>query len=75
MSTNRSEPAWVDGEPSNLEAAADDALEWLILVERLVDSGEWRLEYFAGFDGRGKLRRARLRLQQMLNGPEDDAKP
>jgi hypothetical protein len=60
-------PEWVDGIPANLEAAAADALEWLLLVERCVDRGVWS---FSQPDSRNKLRCARMSLQQMLNGPD-----
>jgi hypothetical protein len=64
---SKSSPEWVDGIPANLEAAAADALEWRLLVERCVDRGVWS---FGLPDSRGKLRCARMSLQQMLNGPD-----
>ena len=57
-------PGWVDGNPVNLEAAAADALEWLLLVERLVDGGRWQL----GLPGsRDKLRGCREHLVRLLD--------
>lgn len=33
---------WKDGEPINLQAAARDAMEWLLLIQTLNDAGRWR---------------------------------
>lgn len=34
-------PEWTSGMPANLNAAARDALEWLLLIRRCNDSGRW----------------------------------
>jgi hypothetical protein len=46
-------PAWADGAPANLHAAALDALEWLLLIERLHLLGRWK---FSEPDSLDKLR-------------------
>lgn len=38
-------PEWTNGMPANLNAAARDALEWLLLIRRRNDSGLWPLGY------------------------------
>lgn len=45
-------PEWENGMPANLNAAARDALEWLLLIRRCNDSGRWR---FGEPDSRSKL--------------------
>ena len=38
-------PEWTNGMPANLNAAARDALEWLLMIRRRNDSGLWPLGY------------------------------
>lgn len=45
-------PEWENGMPANLNAAARDAMEWLLLIQGLNDAGRWR---FSEPDSRDKL--------------------
>lgn len=47
-----SAPEWTNGMPANLNAAARDALEWLLLIRRLNDADRWR---FGKPDSRRRL--------------------
>lgn len=39
----RAAPRWTGGAPVNLQAAALDAMEWLLMIRRRNDSGLWPL--------------------------------
>lgn len=56
-------PKWVDGAPANLEAAAEDADEWLALIERLHALGRWR---FSDPQSLPKLRACRGALREHM---------
>lgn len=53
-----------DGQPLTMEAATADALEWLLVMERLVDAGHWK---FSLPESRDKLRRCREHLERKLD--------
>ena len=55
---------WDDaGEAASLAAAAEDADEWLALIERLHESGRWK---FSEADSAEKLRGCRRALRRLL---------
>lgn len=59
---------WRDGEPYNLAAAAEDAYEWLWLMDRMTSCGTWR---FGRADSAPKLRRCMEELRRVLGTPND----
>jgi hypothetical protein len=57
------EPLWENGEPTNLEAAALDSLEWLRVAQRLLILRD---------EDRERLKRAIAALEKFLAAPVDE---
>lgn len=62
-------PSWTDGIPDNLAAAAADASEWLVLIERCVQSGAW---HFNKPDSMIRLQACIAQLDRHLSEPQPD---
>ena len=60
-------PEWTNGMPANLQAAARDAMEWLLLIRRLNDAGRWR---FSEPDSRRRLDGCIDALRKQMLGKE-----
>ena len=62
-----SAPQWSEsGEAVNLHAAAEDAEEWLALIQRLHGAGKW---HFSKSDTADKLAGCRAALRKQLDKP------
>jgi len=55
-----------NGEPTNIEAAALDAIQWLELMQRFMDNGRLTMQQHA--ENRQRLGRATDKLKQMIGG-------
>lgn len=60
-------PRWLDGEPENLSAAAEDAFQWLEFLRKLITDGGLKVNHA---EAGSKLSRCIIALRRFLDNTE-----